>query len=474
MARQGDDSFRVIEAKVRAMTISVAVPRIHGMDNGNTTMSTRALILLALVLDAFPASADPVLAGRILNPVTSAEPLDGTSDPAVSGDGRFFAFVSRSGNLGPPANGAFNLYRADRSAATPAAQSIVLATSGLGNGNSFAPSMSHAGDVIAFETLATNLGGNDGDWSDVYASFQIALAQDEIGFDTLLVSRGLANAAPNGTSRHASISADGRFVAFWSEASNLVANDSNNAPDIFIVNVDGGMLGATERISVDSNGHQVSGWSRALSNHALSSDGHYVVFAADATLDDANPGTIEDVYLRDRVAGSTTLLSRFSNGTPFDAAADQPTISANARYVAFRSFQTGAGIGASRIFLRDRQTNTTASIPAPPTAASCSEPRVSDDGDIAMNCASSLVGVAQQVWFRRGSDGAFFRLSSTPTDLDGNGASGALIDLSSNGDVVAFDSAASNLDPGDGNSSPDVFVAIEETILYAIFKDDFE
>jgi Tol biopolymer transport system component len=420
------------------------------------------------------AKADPVLAGRILNPVTSAEPVAGTRDPAVSGDGRFIFFVSTSNNLGAVANGALNLYRADMSAATQPDTSLVLALSGLGNGNSFAPAASNSGTVVAFETLATNLGGNQGSWSDIYASFQIALPQDEIGFDTLLVSRGLANAAPNGTSRNASISADGRFVAFWSDASNLVANDTNSAPDIFLVNVDGGMLGGTERISVDSNEAQIAGWSRALSNNAVSSDGRYVVFAADTTLDGANPGTIEDVYLRDRTAGTTTLLSRFSDGTPFNAAADQPSISANARYVAFRSFQTGTGIGASRIFLRDRQNNTTISIPAPPNTASCAEPRVSDDGDIAMNCASSLVGVTQQAWFRRGSDGAYFRLSSTSGNADGNGASGTLIDLSDNGDVVAFDSAATNLDPGDGNSSQDVFVAIEEMVLYHLFSDGFE
>ena len=432
------------------------------------------LVGLGALLGAGPLVADPVLAGRILNPVTSAEPVAGTRDPAVSGDGRFIFFVSTSSNLGPIANGALNLYRADTAAATPPELSLVLAMSGLGNGNSFAPSASNSGTVVAFETLATNLGGSQGSFSDIYASFQIALPQDEIGFDTVLVSRGLGNVVPNGASRNASTSADGRFVAFWSDASNLIANDSNSAPDIFLVNVDGGMLGATERISVDSSEAQISGWSRALSNRAVSGDGRYVVFAADATLDGANPGTIEDVYLRDRTAGTTTLLSRFSNGTPFNAAADQPSISPNARYVAFRSFQTGAGIGSSRIFLRDRQTNTTTSIPAPPTTASCAEPRVSDDADLAMNCASSLVGVTQQVWFRRGGDGAFFRLSSTPSNADGNGASGTVIDLSDSGDVVAFDSAASNLDPGDGNSSQDVFVGIEESVLYAIFSDGFE
>lgn len=432
------------------------------------------LVGMAALCAGQSADADPVLAGRILNPVTSAEPVAGTRDPAVSGDGRFIFFVSTSNNLGPGANGALNLYRADLSAATPPELSLVLAMFGLGNGNSFAPSSSYSGTVVAFETLATNLGGTQGGFSDVYASFQIPLPQGEVGFDTLLVSRGIGGAAPNGASRYASMSADGRFVAFWSDAANLIASDSNAAPDIFIVNVDGGMLGATERVSVDSNEMQIAGWSRALSNNAVSGDGRYVVFAADATLDGANPGTIEDVYLRDRSAGTTTLLSRFSDGTPFNAAADQPSISTNARYVAFRSFQTGAGIGSSRIFLRDRQSNTTTSIPAPPTAASCGEPRVSDDADIAMNCASSLVGVSQQVWFRRASDGAFFRLSSTAANADGNGASGTLIDLSDNGDIVAFDSAASNLDPADGNSSQDVFVGIEESVLYAIFSDGFE
>ena len=418
--------------------------------------------------------ADPVLAGRILNPVTSAEPVSGTRDPAVSGDGRFIFFVSTSNNLGPMANGALNLYRADLSAATPPETSLVLALPGLGNGNSFAPSASNSGSVVAFETLATNLGGNHGNFSDVYASFQIALPQEEIGFDTLLLSRGLGGVIPNGASRYASTSGDGRFVAFWSDAENLVANDNNLAPDIFLVEVDGGQLGPTERISVDSSEAQIAGWSRPLSNNAVSGDGRYVVFSADAAIDGANPGNLEDVFIRDRGAGTTALLSKFSNGTPFTTSSDQASISPNARYVVFRSFQTGAGIGTSRIFLRDRQLGTTSNIATPPTATVCEEPHVSDDADIVMQCSSSLGGVQQQAWFRRGSDGATFRLSSTPMLADGNGGAGNLTDLSDNGDVVAFDAEASNLDPGDGNSASDVFVAIDDVVLNAIFGDGFE
>ena len=99
---------------------------------------------------------------------------------------------------------------------------------------------------------------------------------------------------------------------------------------------------------------------------------------------------------------------------------------------------------------------------------------MADDGDLVLQCTSNVVGVAQQAWLRRASDGSYFRLSSTSANGDGNGPSGDVTDLSRNADVVAFDSSASNLDPGDGNSGADVFVAIEDVILYAIFADGFE
>lgn len=427
-----------------------------------------------LLCGAHTAVADPVLAGRILNPVSGLEPVAGTSNPAVSGDGRFVFFVSSSNNLGVTSNGSLNLYRADMAAATPANMSLVLAMQLLGSGNSFAPSASNGGSVVAFETLATNLGGTHGSFSDVYVSYQIPLPQGEIGFDTVLVSRGLGGQAPSGESRYASISGDGRFVAFWSDAANLVPSDTNAAPDVFIVSVDGGVLGPAERISVDSSEAQIPGFSRVLSNNAVSGDGRFVAFAADAAIDGANAGNLEDVFVRDRTAGTTSLISKFSNGNVFTTSSDQASISPNARFVVFRSFQTGAGIGTSRIFLRDRQQSTTLNIPAPPATTVCEEPHVSDDADIVMQCSSSNGGVQQQAWLVRGSDGASFRLSSTLANDNGNGVSGNLTDISDNGDVIAFDSSASNLDPGDGNSSPDVFLGIEASVLFALFSDSFE
>jgi len=437
-------------------------------------MKRRTSFAWLMIAAASSTQAEPILAGRILNPVTQAQPVSGTSDPSVSGDGRFLFFVSTSSNLGPPANGALNLYRADTAAATPAAESIVLALQGIGNGNTFAPSASGSGSVVAFETLATNLGGTQGNFSDVYVSHQITLPQNEIGFETQLVSRGLGGAMPNGAARYASISADGRFVAFWSDSSNLVAADGNNAPDVFVVNVDGGQLGPVELASVDSTETPISGPSRPLSNRALSADGRLLVFSADAAIDGASPGNLEDVFVRDRTAGTTRLVSKLSNGTPFTASSDQPSISSNGRYVAFRSFLSGAGISGSRIFVRDLQAATTFSVPVPPGATVCEEPKPDDFGDLVMQCGSQQVGISQQAWFWRAADGAWFRLSSSPSQTDGNNVSGAITDISANGQVVLFDSGASNLDPGDTNNSTDVFAAIDSEVLFGLFEDGFE
>lgn len=418
--------------------------------------------------------AEVVLAGRILNPVTGQQPVSGTRDPGVSADGRFIVFVSTSNNLGPVANGALNVYRGDTSAETPEALSLVLAMQSLGNGNSFAPAVSASGTVIAFETLATNLGGVQGSFSDVYVSHQITLPQDEIGFETQLVSRALGGAAPNGAARFASVSADGRFVAFWSDASNLVAGDTNNAPDVFVVNVDGGQLGPVERASVDSSAAQIPGPSRFLSNRALSADGRLLVFAADATIDGANPGNLEDVFVRDRVAGTTRLVSKASNGTPFTTSSDQPAIADNGRFVVFRSFQAGAGISGSRVFVRDLVLATTQSLPVPPGATVCEEPKVDDLGNVVAQCGSSTGGVAQQAWFWNAGSQSWTLLSRNAAQATGNGTSGNQTDLSADGTVVVFDSEASNLDPGDTNSSSDVFVGIEEVRLFRVFADGFE
>ena len=437
------------------------------------TSAIRYLLALApLSVCAWQLHAQPVLVGRVTHPVTDAQANGDVRDPALSGDGRYLYFVSTANTLGPPANGGLNLYRYDLSATTPPANSLILAVSVLGNGNSFAPSVSGGGNSVAFESLATNFGGSDSGQADVFLGEAFTLPQNEVGFNTTLVSRGLGGAAPNSASQYPSISENGQFIAFLSYASNLVSGDTNNAPDVFLANVDA--LGAPpERISVDSNEVPISGYSFPLSNRALSSDGRFVVFNANAPIDGAT--SIGDIFLRDRSAGTTTLVSRLINGTPFNSSSDGASISADARFIVFRSFASnGPGASGSRIWLRDRTANTLSSVPLPPQVASCEEPRVSNRADVIMQCSSSIIGVGQQAYLYRGSTGFLYRLSSTPGNDNGNASSGTFMDLSSDGYYIAFDSAASDLVTGDSNSNTDAFLVIDDAILNALFSDGFE
>lgn len=426
----------------------------------------------AFALAALPlaAPAQDIFIGRLTTPTTDLQLNSGASFPAISYTGRFVVFASTSSNLGPPSNGVLNIYRYDL-----ATDTYLLAMSGLGTGNSFAPTVSAGGGGIAFESLANNLGGG-GNFADVFYSESFTLPQDEIAYNTFLVSRGLSGANPNGESRQPSISGDGSRIAFYSDASNLVAGDSNGAPDIFVYDTGNGGL---SRVSLDNAGAQINGPSRFPSTQAISFDGRYVVFAVDTpvAIDGSNPNTLEDVFVRDRIAGTTTLASRASGATgePGGSSSDSGAISPSGRYVVFRSFATNLvpSPSGSRIYLRDRQTLATSNMPLPPGAASCEDPRVSDGADIIAQCNMNT-GFAQAFLYRPAGGGGFYRLSNSLTNGNGNGVSGNYSGISADGNFTVFDSDASDLVPNDTNSAPDVFVGIDAEVLNLIFADGFE
>ncbi len=110
--------------------------------------------------------------------------------------------------------------------------------------------------------------------------------------------------------------------------------------------------------------------------------------------------------------------------------------------------------------MRDRQENTTTNMPLPPGAASCEDPRISDFGDILAQCNMNA-GSAQAFLYKPAED-AFYQLSTSTTDAPGNGTSGNYTGISANGVFMVFDSAASDLVPGDTNNTSDVFVAVPE------------
>jgi hypothetical protein len=186
-----------------------------------------------------------------------------------------------------------------------------------------------------------------------------------------LISVATDGTQGNHLSESPSVSADGRFVAFESLASNLVAGDTNESRDIFVRDR---VAQVTTRVSVTSGGEERTGHSRLPK---ITANGRWVVFQSKAALvaDDTNtcvfvgPGC-DDIYLHDRQSGTTTRLSVTSGGAQGDDHSRAPTISADGRYVAFTSLASnlvvGDSNGASDVFLRDRETNTTIRVSLSP------------------------------------------------------------------------------------------------------------
>ena len=295
----------------------------------------------------------------------------------------------------------------------------------IGGGNSIAPSVAEGGFALAFQSEANNLvGSGTSGFTDVFYSEAYDAGQGQVAFSTYLVSKGLQEAPPNDASRDASISADGRYVAFRSYASNLIAGDTNAAPDIFVADAANLFADPPERVSVTSSEAQIEGYSSALSPSAISSDGRYVAFAVNenVSIDGSSTGNLEDVFVRDRVNGTTNLISKSTAGVPANSSSDMAAISPNGRFVVFRSFASNlvASPSGSRIYLRDRDENTTTDMPLPPNATSCEDPRVSDFGDILAQCNMNSPIYAQAFLYQPAREGALYQLSTSLTDTSGN------------------------------------------------------
>jgi len=327
---------------------------------------------------------------------------DGSFHPAISADGRYVAFESAAtGLVSADTNSSDDIFVRDRQTGTT--ERVSVDSSGVqANGDSDFPAISADGRYVAFSSIASNLVTGDTNFA-----FDVFVHDRQTG-TTELASVDSAGTHANGTSEFPALSADGRFVEFDSYASNLVAGDLNGTADVFVHDR---QTGTTELISVDSSG--VQGDNRSL-HGALSADGSYVVFRSDASnlvANDANG--VGDVFLRDRATGTTELMSVDSAGVHGNGISKHPAISGDGRVVAFRSNSTNLVAGDtnnfSDVFLHDRSTGATE--------------RVSVDS-----------GGAQ------GNN-----ISYWPT-------------LSMDGRRAAFGSYASNLAPGDTNGSFDVFV----------------
>jgi Tol biopolymer transport system component len=244
----------------------------------------------------------------------------------------------------------------------------------------------------------------------------------------------------NANSTAPQISANGRYVAFQSDATNLVPGDTNNKTDIF---VRGFTAGQMTRVSVSSGGAQGDGVS---SSPSLSADGRFVAFQSDATnLVSGDTNNKTDVFVHDRTTGQTTRVSVSSGGVERQSASGQPCISADGRYVAFAS--------ARRILVHDRQTGQTTSTARPPSGTS-SAPSISADGRYVAFVLTKITLTPGKPVAQQGAVRLHDRSSGSVTNI----APGGRPHVAADGTLVAFNSLASNLVPGDNNDSADVFV----------------
>ncbi len=276
------------------------------------------------------------------------------------------------------------------------------------------------------------------------------------------VSVAAAGAQADGTSFGTGLSRTGRYVAFSSEATNLVPGDTNNASDVFVR--DRG-TGTTERVSVSSHGSQGDEESFGTS---ITPDGRYVAFASRATglvPGDTNGQT--DAFLHDRDTGTTVRVSVATGGGQGNSESTFPVVSADGQHVAFRSWATDLVPGdttaeANDIFVRDVAAGTTERVSISTLGAQAD----GDSSDIAISrtgrhvafvsSATNLVpgdtNAAGDVFTRDRQIGITTRVNVDNHGNEANGDSSA-VSMTPDAACIAFDSVASNMVP-DGVPGP--------------------
>jgi Tol biopolymer transport system component len=385
--------------------------------------------------------------------------------PAISKHGRHVAFQSDATNLvASDTNGQPDVFVRDRF--TGMTERVSVTSRGdQSNGDSGFVTLSNSGRYVAFYSTASNLVARDtNDVPDVFV-------HDRATGTTRRVSVTSDGRQANGLSFDPNISGNGRYVAFISEASNLVAGDTNGLVDVFVRDL---LKGTTRRVSISSAERQGNDISVGP---VMSFTGRYTAFVSGATnLVPGDTNELFDVFLRDLKKGTTTRVNLNSaeqqaqGGSPFDTGFPE-SISRNGRFVSFDSLATNLVPRDTNdsfdVFVRDRWAGQTTRVSVDNAgrqldANSLTGP-MSDDGRVVVFWTLPDILVPgdpfrQENLFVR--DRRRERTSLLSVGLGGAQANDSLggSDVSADGRHIAFFSAASNLVRGDTNGETDIFV----------------
>jgi Tol biopolymer transport system component len=251
---------------------------------------------------------------------------DSSFVPSISADGRYITYHSTAGNLVTgDTNGSVDIFLTDTS--TGATTRVSTATDGTqGDGSSYYAAISADGGHITYHSLASNLvTGDTNGVSDVFLT-------DTATGTTTRVSTATDGIQGDDHSYEAAISADGRYIAYYSYATTLVTGDTNGVPDVFLTDT---TTGTTTRVSTATDGTQSDNSSFVPS---ISADGRYITYdsyASNLVTGDINIAF--DIFLTDTTTGATTRVSTATDGTQGNDDSLSPAISADGRYVTYHS-----------------------------------------------------------------------------------------------------------------------------------------
>jgi Tol biopolymer transport system component len=394
---------------------------------------------------------------------------------SISADGRFVVFSSLATNLVHGIDRPIgHLYAHDRE--TGETSLVDVRPDGSPSEGSEYPyyraSISSDGRFVAFESASPTLvTGDTNEATDIFVRDRQSGETTRVSVDSLGAQAGRSSYSP-------SISGDGRYVAFASDAANLVPNDTNECTDVFVHDR---ATRRTIRVSVDSSGAQSS---YASQNAVISADGRCVAFdsfSSNLVPDDTNQ--IDDVFVHDLTTGRTERASVNSYGEQgtlgFDGSAEGsilPAISGDGRFVAFLGDAAHLDhysrvVGIRGYFLHDRVTGSTtrvsvnsSGVPATPSSIYYQDrPAISADGRfVAFACRAPLVADDHHAWT---SDVFVHDLRTGETTLQSRSSSGVVGNLdsfdpalSADGSVIAFASGATNLVAEDTHGFEQIFV----------------
>ena len=418
----------------------------------------------ALVLPASPASAttNPKPINGIASVALSGKAAKTYStEPTISNGGRFVAFVSKAPDLtSSGSNGKEQIFVRDTLAATT---TLVSVSSGgiTGNADSDDPIISANGRYLVWQSAATNLvAGDTNGHVDVFR-------RDLVTKQTIRASvRTAGGQLTGGDATNPLVSGDGKEVSFQYAGSDVVAGDTNAKPDVFVREVDAGF---SEMITVTSGELMLTAGG---TNPSMSANGRYVVFDSNTTQVGTDTNGRVDVFLRDRVLGTTELVGKASDGTQGEDGSQFGKVSDDGRYVAFQSsskaFTTATVNGTdSHIYRRDRTNATTVLVDldafGQPGTEGASGPDISANGN-----AVSFASESPNLWNgdSNGNSDAFVRNVSTQTTTRVDTKTGGTSEihgltflpaLSDDGTAVTYVSFAADAYPKDSNNTCDVF-----------------